>query len=905
MIPRTLELKNFLSYGEPLQKIDLTPYNMICLSGKNGNGKSAMLDAITWAIWGQARKTASTSKADEGLLHLGKTRMLVSLEWESNGKLYRVRREYAKTHGKPYAALDFELFNPTEQKFISLTDKTIRQTQENIDVAVGLDFETFINSAFIRQGQSNEFSKKTPKERKTILASILGLDRYDKLQQKALAKVRELDQTIMVREQLYKQQELELAHQTTLQQQREELAASLRQATLTTEQETASLQRITTQLQTNKTLCARYEALHEQHAARTTQQAHKKEELHDLVTSWRTTHAALLAVPNLQEIERERTALEAQVAQLHKTQQTLLQTEHSLQETQQHYHTRHALLTSQAQAAMHTAQLAYTKILMQHEQAKKELALCINDEQTKNNELATLTRQHNELTKIIAAQAQQQELTAKTRQQFEKRKQFYHTLLQRGTSLTSQCKELEHKQSITINQHNPACPLCEQMLTAQRKKFLVQQLSKQDTTLRHRLQRITTIVKKLKQLLVEQHQELEKATAQEQLYTQQQHTLATINQRILELTALQLERAQAVHTQQNTVMLLAQELTHAEHAQKTIAASNNTLTNDAELQQLATTQQLLITNKQALNKELALYQPTLTKLQECTALHTRILTLAAAREQQPQRRKTIDSLIRDLRLFKTLNAQAEQEAREYTILKTEQTTLTTLITEQQTQIAQTSLAKEEIGKALSICDDNLKRLAAMADAHATQREAVTKLKTEKQQYEILATAFGKNGMQALLIEEAIPELEQEANALLAALTDNQAQLFIESLRDLKNGGVRETLDIKIADAAGIRPYELFSGGEAFRVDFALRIAISKLLARRAGTALQTLIIDEGFGSQDEEGLARIMQALYAIQKDFAKIIIVSHLAEFKENFAVHFLVEKTPTGSQITVEERG
>ena len=65
------------------------------------------------------------------------------------------------------------------------------------------------------------------------------------------------------------------------------------------------------------------------------------------------------------------------------------------------------------------------------------------------------------------------------------------------------------------------------------------------------------------------------------------------------------------------------------------------------------------------------------------------------------------------------------------------------------------------------------------------------------------------------------------------------------------------------------------------------------------------MIDEGFGSQDEEGLARIMQALYAIQKDFAKIIIVSHLAEFKENFAVHFLVEKTPTGSQITVEERG
>ena len=133
----------------------------------------------------------------------------------------------------------------------------------------------------------------------------------------------------------------------------------------------------------------------------------------------------------------------------------------------------------------------------------------------------------------------------------------------------------------------------------------------------------------------------------------------------------------------------------------------------------------------------------------------------------------------------------------------------------------------------------------------------------------------KNGIQALLIEQAIPEIEQEANELLGRLSQNQAQVFIESQRDLKSGGVRETLDIKISDTMGVRPYEMFSGGEAFRIDFALRIAISKLLARRAGTALQVLIIDEGFGSQDEEGLQRLMQALYTVQEDFEKIIIVS------------------------------
>jgi exonuclease SbcC len=76
MIPRTIELKNFLSYGDQPQIIDFKGYNLICLSGKNGHGKSALLDALTWAIWGQARKTSGIVKADEGLLRLGQTKFI-------------------------------------------------------------------------------------------------------------------------------------------------------------------------------------------------------------------------------------------------------------------------------------------------------------------------------------------------------------------------------------------------------------------------------------------------------------------------------------------------------------------------------------------------------------------------------------------------------------------------------------------------------------------------------------------------------------------------------------------------------------------------------------------------------------------------------------------------------------
>src|SRR5437868_6736390 len=124
MIPHIIQLKNFLSYGSPLQTIDFTGHTLICLSGKNGHGKSAMLDAITWALWGQARKISGTSKPDQGLLRLGQTHMMVILDFAFNNTMYRVKREFAVTYGKPLAGLDFGIVNENDE-FVPLTDKTI------------------------------------------------------------------------------------------------------------------------------------------------------------------------------------------------------------------------------------------------------------------------------------------------------------------------------------------------------------------------------------------------------------------------------------------------------------------------------------------------------------------------------------------------------------------------------------------------------------------------------------------------------------------------------------------------------------------------------------------------------------------------------------------------------------
>jgi exonuclease SbcC len=167
---------------------------------------------------------------------------------------------------------------------------------------------------------------------------------------------------------------------------------------------------------------------------------------------------------------------------------------------------------------------------------------------------------------------------------------------------------------------------------------------------------------------------------------------------------------------------------------------------------------------------------------------------------------------------------------------------------------------------------------------------------------LLEEAFGRNGVQALLIEHAIPDIEDRANELLDRLTGGEMQVRFQTQKQLKSrDAVAETLDIQISDRSGERPYENFSGGEQFRVNFAIRLSLSQILAKRAGARLQTLVIDEGFGSQDPNGRQRLVESIHAIQDDFARILVITHIDELRDAFPTRIEVEKRPTGSAISI----
>jgi len=156
----------------------------------------------------------------------------------------------------------------------------------------------------------------------------------------------------------------------------------------------------------------------------------------------------------------------------------------------------------------------------------------------------------------------------------------------------------------------------------------------------------------------------------------------------------------------------------------------------------------------------------------------------------------------------------------------------------------------------------------------------------------------------MLIEQALPEIEAHANEILDRLSNGTMSVRFATQRQYKDKGRddrKETLDIIISDDAGEREYEMFSGGEAFRVNFAIRLALSRVLAQRAGARLQTLVIDEGFGSQDANGRQRLIEAINLVRPEFAKILVITHLEELKEAFPARIEVEKGPDGSSVRV----
>ncbi len=176
-----------------------------------------------------------------------------------------------------------------------------------------------------------------------------------------------------------------------------------------------------------------------------------------------------------------------------------------------------------------------------------------------------------------------------------------------------------------------------------------------------------------------------------------------------------------------------------------------------------------------------------------------------------------------------------------------------------------------------------------------------KLEHEEHILDICVNMFGKEGIQSLIIKSVLPQIEDISNDILKRMSGGTMQLKFNTVKTTSKGEEKSTLEIDVYDNGARRRYALFSGGEQFRINLAIRIGISLFLASLSGKPLELLIIDEGFGSQDESGRIHILEELSSIKDQFKKVLIITHITEVKESFPYELRVTKDERGSHIYV----
>jgi len=179
-------------------------------------------------------------------------------------------------------------------------------------------------------------------------------------------------------------------------------------------------------------------------------------------------------------------------------------------------------------------------------------------------------------------------------------------------------------------------------------------------------------------------------------------------------------------------------------------------------------------------------------------------------------------------------------------------------------------------KKLGALEEKERQLTEIRRRSQELTEEIDKLREESQKYQILEGAFDKSGIPTLIIENVIPEIEVLANKILSVLSDGTMEVYLKTQKTLKTGGTGDTLDIVIKVLTQIRTYGMLSDGQRFRVDLALRIALSSILARRNNFKCQSLILDEGFGSLDESGRQKFVELSQLLSDTFNRLVIITH-----------------------------
>lgn len=866
MIPILLRLSGFLSYRSPVE-LDFTRFDLACISGANGAGKSSLLDAITWALFGQARKR------DDSLINTQSEAAEVVLVFAYEGNLYRVRRAIPRNRTsllefhilqrqKEGQTTDSFTLNELDGSWKPLTERTLRETQALIESTLRMDYETFVNASFFLQGKADQFTQQKASDRKRILGSILGLEIWEVYRQQAAEMRRAVEDELASLDARLEEINRELAEEPQRKSHLKELESQLELLVQSRSLQEANLERIT------------------QIAATLTEQR-------KLVNTLKRQLEASLA--QLDELERRIAQRQTEKMRYDKLIERADEIENAYKAWQQ---ARTDLeywndIAAQFQEQQKRRQPFLDEINAERARLTQEHQTLIAQKEAQEAQLARLPDLQAQLKQVrddIFAAESRLARRSKLEEKLQVARQRQADAKAENPRLKAEMDELKARIDQLTAVEGAACPVCGQPLSSDDRLRLIEELTSLGREMGDRFRANQALLNETEQIARDLEGQIRQLTQSEAELRALTHNQAQLETQIGQIeTQIKAWEAEGVPRLAQVAEMLEKENFALPSRQRLaeIDAELRKIGYDAAAHEAARRAESAGRASDEEQRALEKAQTALTALErELADLQKQQEVLAG--EAARQREEHDQAVVR--------LAAAEAEAPDLEAARRE---LFNLKEREQRLRMEVGAAQQRV----SVLADQKKRRKTLE----AQREELARTIG---QYKQLERAFGKDGVPALLIEQALPQIEERANEILERLSLGSMWVrFVTqaAYKDKRREDLKETLDIQISDGSGTRDYELFSGGEAFRVNFAIRLALSEVLAQRAGARLQTLVIDEGFGSQDTQGRQRLVEAINLVRQDFAKILVITHLDELKDAFPARIEVEKTPEGSTLRI----
>lgn len=878
MKPCKVEFQAFGPYaGHELVDFEkLAAKGLFLICGKTGTGKTMILDAITFALYG---KSSGHGRDDFEAMRCTNAAFdvatYVSFTFENNGVYYRFERRLErkrKNLSVSYMAWQKDENGMWTALFENAKEKMLNEKAEEI---IGLSYEQFRQVIVLPQGQFEKFLTSDSADKEKILTSIFGEEKWQAVAQ------------LMFEEATERRQQLK-----SLQ---EQIRNSLQ------EEACETLEELEENVAQKKESLTAMEVSYQDHA-------YEKQikELRDrlaLVSRFQDLQKGKERVRAYEEKMPERAVQEKRIGDAQRAEKvrTLLS---ELYTAETAWVQRKTAAQKADQAAVQAKQQAEQILLQVTAQQQKNSE--IEEKKAQKIQLEAKTADYESIAALEQSCEKQRKETEAAVQAAEREKQIYESYAPKLVMLHETYeKSMEEHRSLlaaylagitgelaaSLIEGQP-CPVCGSREHPQKAVRTAADTAKKDVEAKR--SEADSIYQRLQQTMQKQEQAKKQYEEKQRLAQELQLAKETAHTKLAQMQNHLIPEIHSLAELQKKLQQLSDEIEKATEEMQRLTKQQEQANNavaeteaKAELahQEAEVAQKKQETAMQELAKGLSENgfsdageaEHLLMDEKELEELRRRIADFDAGKKAAEEQVK---------RLQEELGGQQEPDADAC-----------------KTELAHLEKQQETYAKETAVLAETIRRLSQKAEKLAQAGEGIEEKLLEAEQ----DLAFAKKlrgdagtGLQRYVLGILFSSVIAAANRMLSMVHGGRYRLFRSD--EKAQGSNKRGLELKVYDKNSEehegRFVNTLSGGEKFLTSLALSIGMSTI-AQKSGIRIEALFIDEGFGSLDEDSITDAMQILGSIQQANGLVGIISHVQLLQERIPTKLRVEENEKGSHI------